>query len=350
MPPHVAAPVDRRLIGPTSPLLCLPDEIILCICQHLPCQDFFQLGSANHRLHAITQSCGKGTASAIAYSTYPDADLLFDQAKGIGFDGLKTLVSGYLSLVLVTKRRYGLTMWNHRFCVQDTFRPELRARVAPGWEVLAHLSAISRAIYRIPVAQLPHRGLMDFLLDLPKMHLPRNATAVKLNSILQRERLVLRQRIDYIRSLDAKRIESYRLLLALVYDPFVVDGGLMDFVSTANRRHLESGNSWLNWFILHEGPLMLWQQWYYGRERDFVKNKSLQAWRSRSLAQITIERQALEQLQKVLEFDLGPYQIKVEDTYSQSRTLTPDNQKEVEERKILGGVPYLINLRAPFIT
>lgn len=123
--------------------------------------------------------------------------------------------------------------------------------------------------------------------------------------------MIVEQRLLYLKHLDAQIISDYHFMYSLLLAAFRTnhdppsaalmghnwtrkhDGALhrLDWSGDDGRR-LHKGNSWVNWFIMHEGPPLFWKQWKGDTEEKFIRNRVLQAWSFRLEQQIAIKRDA----------------------------------------------------------
>ncbi|KAF2653467.1 hypothetical protein K491DRAFT_602767, partial [Lophiostoma macrostomum CBS 122681] len=108
-----------------------------------------------------------------------------------------------------------------------------------------------------------------------------------------REELVVKRRLEYVSSIPYWLAMDYKLLFILIsstfrtsisnlgdaYPPWIFDWGC----GLDGQRLLRRGNSWLTWFVLHEGPDMFWHQWWtlppdHWQTKNYIRDLSIQSW------------------------------------------------------------------------
>ncbi|KAF2247683.1 hypothetical protein BU26DRAFT_429771 [Trematosphaeria pertusa] len=109
----------------------------------------------------------------------------------------------------------------------------------------------------------------------------------------QREDLILSRRLEYIKDLSDELAKDYKLTFMLLssafrtsisnygddYKPWIFDWGC----GIDGQRLLRRGNSWLTWFVLHEGPQLFWDQWWSlspdcAATKNHIRDRSIEAW------------------------------------------------------------------------
>ncbi|KAJ9648290.1 hypothetical protein H2201_000588 [Coniosporium apollinis] len=304
----------------------LPDDTIIIVCRYLTLSDILHLRLTNRRLAAVVVSCSKAIAPFVASNTFPNADLLLRRdastAGTADFTWLKGLVPKYLAAVVVDRFR----LRSSELCLEEFGIPAeseagdaLRERAEKGWRVLSELSLISQEVYRLPVRRvrlLPPKERLKRVFGSSRYP---SAASKPLEILERRERMILEQRLLYLKRLDAQIISDYRfmysLLLAAVrtnHDPPSAaimghnwtrknDVALDRFDWSGDHgRRLHKGNSWVNWFIMHEGPTLFWKQWKGDMEENFVRDRVLHAWNGRLEQQIAIERDTVCDIENLL--------------------------------------------------
>jgi len=172
-----------------------------------------------------------------------------------------------LAAILVDRHRFAHGWANNRYGIpaEDPFRDELRERVANGWRVFKRLSDISQEVYRITPARL--------VLSKKELSLALfNRARLKLLVLEYQENIILERRLDFIKSIPDKDAKDYQLMFLLLssvfrvslttnygekYQPWIFDWGH----GIDDQRLVRKGESWMTWYILHEGPSLFWQQW-----------------------------------------------------------------------------------------
>ncbi|RYP57946.1 hypothetical protein DL769_009193 [Monosporascus sp. CRB-8-3] len=351
----------------------LPDEVIIAIFQNLAVPDVFQLALTDRRLAAIAVTYSKSIAPLAARNSFPDAHLLTHTSCSVqDFEWLKGLVPRFIATVLVDKFRLRsphMYLDDYGIPAEVEDGEELRGQIVQGLRVLNRLSVISKDVYRIPEGSIPRRPLHERAWGFVKQHERRDSMYRALDLLRRREQLVLERRLEYIVGLDAQSLENYRLMYAFLFQPFLVNHdphtassvscwgsgprephGPDDFDwSGDDGRRLFRGDSWLNWYILHEGPLLFWNQWYYCHNGNLIKDKALNAWNTRNAKQVCVERNALIGLEATLK-STGPIyyrdlsHLPALRSYRRKKThLLRGNRYECKE--VLNHVPYWVNFR-----
>jgi len=264
-------------------------------------------------------SYSKAIAPFVANNTFPTADLLLRRdASPVGtadFAWLKGLVPKYLAAVVVDRFRLRspeLCLEEFRIRAESEAGDALRERTEKGWRVLDELSLISQKVYRLPVRQVRLLPLKERVKRVLRGSKSLSAASKTLEILKRREHMIVEQRLLYLKRLDAQNISDYHFMYSLLLAAFRTnygppsaalmghnwtrkhDGALdrLDW-SGDHVRRLHKGNSWVNWFIMHEGPTLFWKQWKGDTEENFIRNSVLQAWSCRLEQQIAIERDAV---------------------------------------------------------
>ncbi|KAF1955002.1 hypothetical protein CC80DRAFT_389861, partial [Byssothecium circinans] len=109
----------------------------------------------------------------------------------------------------------------------------------------------------------------------------------------QREDLILQRRLEYISKLPDELAKDYKLTFMLLssafrtsitnlgddHKPWIFDWSC----GIDGQRLLRRGNSWLTWFLLHEGPQLFWDQWWRlspeaPETKNHIRDRSIEAW------------------------------------------------------------------------
>jgi len=269
----------------------LPDDVLILIISQCRIDDVLSLRLTDRKLSALILAYITTISPAVARRTFPNSvRLLTRPPNGYTFAWLKGLIPEQLAAVLVDRHRFAHD-WgtDNRYGIpaEDPFGDELRTRVATGWHVLQKLSVISQEVYKLKPGGL---GLSTKELGLAIF----SPTRFKFALAEARERLVLERRLAHIESLSESAAKDYKLMFLLLSSVFrmsLVTNYIEDYVpwifdwgyGIDGQRLLRRGNSWMTWFILHEGPFLFWQQWCVQdplnpNSKNFIRNKSLQTW------------------------------------------------------------------------
>ncbi|KAK6077315.1 hypothetical protein SCUP234_06727 [Seiridium cupressi] len=315
------------------PLLSLPDDLLVLILQHCSLTDIFQVPRVCRRLATVTRDYVKTIAPAVAATSFPKSDFfLLPGSNGRDWDWLKLLVPKFMAAVLLD--RYSLlshTVLGQYLGIppEDTAGDEIRGRITRGLVVMNRLSRISKDVYSMRDDILPQIAAKGSP-DGPEPDREAASCTPELSVLRSREELVLKRRLDYCATLDEEDISCYHLMYAFLCACIRSTSdrpssmrwlrgrrrgvrGLRGLTKSPREPHyfdwfgggdmklLQAGDSWVNWALLRYGPMIFWRQWYYGDDKDVVKNRLLGAWASRSTYQRGIETAFGQELDKSLE-------------------------------------------------
>lgn len=304
----------------------LSDDIIIIICRYLTLLDVFHLRLTNRRLAIVVVVYGKAIAPFVARNTFPNATLLCLNVLTMPITEstwLEGLVHKYLAAVVVD--RFHLLFSTHGvefrgIPAEEEAGDAQRNRAENGWRVLSKLSHISHDVYTLPVHRvrlLPRKERLKRVFGRSKTP---SAASEMLAILERRERMILGQRLLYLKGLDTQIVLDYRFMFSCMlaaftknHDPWRLEcasyfgvrpyksADRFDWGGDHGDRRLEKGNSWINWFIMHEGPALFWKQWKGGHMKEnLVRERALQAWKCRLDQQIAIERDAVCEVETLL--------------------------------------------------
>lgn len=355
-------------------MLFLPDELLLAIFRQLPVPDVFQLALTNRRLADIAQRYGKSIAPCAVRNSFPDASLLIraDVATQ-DFEWLKSLVPRYLATVLIDRFRLRSPHMFHDdygIPAEDEDGEKLRGAVAQGLCILSRLSVISKEGYKLPENDVPRQPFRERARRFLKYREPRDSRSRALDLLHRRENMIRARRLQYLETLDNQSVQNYRLMFAFLIQPFLTNYDpptaflVTCFRSGAREPHgpdsfdwdgddgkrLYRADSWVNWYIFHEGPLLFWKQWYYCNDKTLIRDRALDAWNTRTSEQISIERESIADMGPIIKPSV-PYRdiadlhlVPALQDYRRKKTeLLRVNQYKPKE--ILNDVPYWIGFR-----
>jgi hypothetical protein len=270
----------------------LPEDVLILILCQCRIDELFTLRLTNVKLRDLTSAYIPSIAPSVARSTFPLSDVLLAPPVDPSLytlEWLKGLIPQQLASILVDRHRFAHE-WSpfarYGIPAEDPYGDELRARVANGWCVLQRLSRISREVYGMHA-----KNVLKSTTDLAwKVVHP---SRFKFEVFRQREDLILRRRLEYIKSLPNDLAKDYKLMFMLLssafrtsisnygddYKPWIFDWGC----GIDGQRLLRRGNSWLTWFVLHEGPDLFWQQWWVlppelSQTKNYIRDRSIEAW------------------------------------------------------------------------
>jgi hypothetical protein len=300
-----------------STFTLLPDDLLILICQYVEMQDIFHLRQTTPRLATFVLSNIVYISPSIARNTFPTADLLLRVPEGgiPNFLWLKSLVPKFLAAVLIDKYRLvspHIHVEEFGIPAETEWGDVPRARIETGWRVLKQLSDISREVYRLPESHIPKRPSKEKIkrtIRLQTLSASRNA----IDLVEQREGLILRRRLAYLNDLDGQAIVDYSLMFELLCGAFKTNhdspsarfahtdiskyngADVFDWVGATGKR-LWKADSWVNWYLLNQGPILFWHQWRSRTEEHGLEEVMLSAWKERSSRQVEIERNAASRI------------------------------------------------------
>jgi len=289
-------PLMRRKVSPhrQSGRLCfeaLPEDILIIICSQCRVDELFALRLTNSKIRNLISEYISTIAPAVARSTFPLNELLLtqrDDPTACTLKWLKELIPQQLAAILVDRHRFSHEWASQRYGIpaEDPYGDVLRARVANGWRVLQRLSKISEDVY-----SMHEKSVLKSTSDLAwKVFHP---SRFEFEVFKQREELIAKRRLAYINDLPYEMAKDYKLMFMLLssafrtsisnygddYKPWIFDWGC----GIDGQRSLRRGNSWLTYFVLHEGPRIFWSQWWaldpnLPTTKNYIRDRSIEAW------------------------------------------------------------------------
>jgi hypothetical protein len=290
------SPLTRRKVSPhrQSDRLCfesLPEDILILICSQCRIDELFALRLANSKTRNLISEYISTIAPVVARSTFPLNELLLaprEDPTTCTLKWLKELIPQQLAAILVDRHRFSHEWASQRYGIpaEDPYGDVLRARVANGWRVLRRLSKISEDVY-----SLDAKRVLKSTSDLAwKVFHP---SRFEFEVFKQREDLIGKRRLEYITNLPYEMAKDYKLMFMLLssafrtsianygddYKPWIFDWGC----GIDGQRLLRRGNSWLTYFVLHEGPSLFWNQWWaldpkLPTTKNYIRDRSIEAW------------------------------------------------------------------------
>lgn len=272
----------------------LPEDVLILIYSQCRIDELLSLRLTSSKTRNIIAQYITTIAPSVARSTFPHSDLLLTpppDATGYTLDWLKGLIPQHLAAILVDKHRFSHE-WSMRYGIpaEDPYGQVLRDRVANGWRVLRGLSRISEEVYELGSKDVL-KSTADFAWKV--VHPSR----YKFEVFKQREDLILERRLQYISKIDDHLAKDYKLMFMLLssafrtsisnygddHKPWIFDWSC----GIDGQRLLRRGNSWLTWFVLHEGPQLFWDQWWTlaaeaPRTKNHIRDRSIEAWFGRT--------------------------------------------------------------------
>jgi hypothetical protein len=359
-------PAQQQAVAPDS-LAELPDDVLILICPQCRIDELFQLRLTSAKIRGLIDEYMTTIAPSVARSTFPLSEhLLSIHANSVTpptLQSLKALIPEQLAYILVDRHRIADEWLQLRYGIpaEDAFGDELRNRVANGWCIFRDLSNCARR-QDGEVTKETRSSRAEFA---NRVFRP---TQFKFEALKHTEDMLLRRRLEYVRKLDPKHAQDYKLMFTLLsaafstsisnigdkHEPWPFDfGGGID-----GQRELRKGETWLSWYILGEGPDLFWQQWWSLPHDDpstpnYIRDRAIAAFRNTLAGLANHQRNLAHTLQNaineqtVLEGSFSASEvIQYFSRYAKHRLrrrdagLPPANE-------ILGHVSFLVNFRCP---
>jgi F-box domain len=348
----------------------LPDDILCAILQETDLSDLFILQLVCKPIDGLIRFYIPSIAPAVAKNTFLNTTpLLLQRPQKYDTRWLAGLIPRYLATLIID--RHGLSAegsalpmhmdqpksW--RIPATETAGEKLRGRVANGFDVMMKLSVISKDVYRssrdsisnelrnmkntrrknsVQWASLklgsvkskafesvPLRPLLSQHHYAPrrKPKSEKKENLKHIQAIRQNEAIILHRRKEYLLSIPQADIEDFRLMFTVFTAcllrnqdgtpyPHAFKPDFFDWGGNCDSRghRVDSGESWVNWFILHEGPLVFWRQWcpptIYDDDRSrSVRTLLLKSWDERGYKQIEAETNAAQSIELFLRSKTG---------------------------------------------
>jgi hypothetical protein len=195
-------------------------------------------------------------------------------------------VNKYLATILVDRFKLSSERWffEPRYIpTESEIGDRLRKRVENGWVVLKRLSDISKEVYALPNMELksPSTYTSTSVKQRLRVVFQHGGKGRGTHNLMKcRERLVLDRRLRYLQTLNENDVEDFRITTALLAAAFKTKHDQPSAILLSTHRNdyqgpnefdwnikqsimNENGNSWVNWAILHEGPIQFFRQWIH---------------------------------------------------------------------------------------
>jgi hypothetical protein len=327
----------------------LPDDILIAIFCLVDVDTVLSLRLVCKGVSAVIDGYVKTIAPASARNTFVSSPLLLTQQPETGYTvkWLRNLIPAYLAAVALDKDKL------RRHCYINAGFPygipyedrgaeaaHWRSRVANGWRVFRCFYLISRDVYakledkeantrpkwtrkmsggasRAWLAvSCPYQGCdehgMKHLFTRRKSNpacfdSPSTENDV-IEDVRRKESLVLKKRLQYLKTLKERDLLDYTYVLRLllwVFRPYRKPGvSVMESVKGWNWRGgvpqanwqaeisaMSFGHSWLGWCMLHLGTTPFWTQWSSISHENYMRHLVWETWSRRSHHQIEVERE-----------------------------------------------------------
>lgn len=302
-------------------LLSMPDEILILICRNLNIPVALNLRLTHSRLASLIVEKSTSIAASIAFTTFPNAEILLRNPSGQrkDFEWLKSLVLKYNTAVLVDRFRLS----SDRVFMEPAWIPaeseighELRARVENGWRVFHDLSKLLREVHSLSRTRPVRLSPTDRLRRL-KIWREQNASPER----YIKPDMLQGQLEKYLWSIPIRGLEDYQITCSMlisacvsIHNPHPVNmwnthGRISDRPAEFDF-NFEQGilphrqTSWLNWALLYLGPYAFFQQWLLGNKKNdchLVNQQIFQMWKDSGTEEIAAERNVVKVVRKTIE-------------------------------------------------
>lgn len=236
----------------------LPDDVLILIFSQCRIDELLALRLTCSKSRSIIHDYFTTIAPSVARSSFPLSDLLLappNHPSLYTLNWLKGLVPQQLASILVDRHRFSHEWSQQRYGIpaEDPYGNVLRTRVANGWCALRRLSNISDEVY-----SLHAKSVLKSTTDLAWRVV--HPSRFKFEVFRQREDMILKRRLEYIKSMPDDLAKDYKLMFMLLssafrtsisnygndYKPWIFDWGC----GIDGQRLLRRGNSWLTWLVL----------------------------------------------------------------------------------------------------
>jgi hypothetical protein len=269
----------------------LPEDVLILIFSQCRIDELLALRLTSSRARDLIAQYITTIAPCVARSTFPLSRLLLtppDDPSAYTLEWLKGLIPQHLAAVLVDRHRFAHEWVQPRYGIpaEDAYGEALRGRVANGWRVLRRFAQISDEVYGLAA-----RDVLSSTAELAwKVVHP---SRYKFEVFRRREDMILERRLQYISGLSNDLAKDYKLMFMLLSSAFrisILNLGddhkpwIFDWsCGIDGQRLLRRGNSWLTWFMLHEGPHLFWNQWWMlpcdaPETKNYIRDRSIDAW------------------------------------------------------------------------
>lgn len=269
----------------------LPEDVLISIFSQCRIDELLAFRLTSSKVRNLIARYMTTIAPSTARSTFPLGGLLLtppNDPSEYTLQWLKDLIPQHLAAILVDRHRFSHEWVQPRYGIpaEDAYGDALRRRIANGWRVLRHLSRISEQVYNLGPRDVL-KSSADFAWRV--VHPSRYRFEV----FKQKEDLILERRLRYIDEISNELAQDYKLMFMLLSSAFRISISNMGddhkpwifdwSCGIDGQRLLRRGNSWLTWFVLHEGPQLFWDQWWRlapdaPETKNHIRDRSIEAW------------------------------------------------------------------------
>lgn len=334
----------------------LPDDIFILVYSKCTIDELRALRLTDRRSRGLILEYINTIAPAAARATFPHSHtLLLHRPLRYTVQWLDDLVSQQLAAILVDRHRmaHDSTQLRYGIPAEDSEGDVLRARIANGWRVLDQLHNISQRVHES---------------NAPDTHRFRIVPSRKAEISRQTEDVVLARRLAFIDSMPIQDAQDYKLMFMLLssafrtsianigeeHKPWVFDWGS----GIDGQRLFRKGSSWLAWFVLAEGPILFWKQWWTlphasASTRHYIRDRAIEAWTATPQKLIPHQRDHARSIQEAVNNKanvatdfLSVNPIPYFTQYAECR-LSRRNRGILPAEETLSHVPFHIEFRCP---
>ncbi|KAK7190522.1 hypothetical protein DPSP01_005255 [Paraphaeosphaeria sporulosa] len=279
----------------------LPDDVLILILSQCRIDEVFALRGTCATFRNVFSRYSAHIIPSVAQCTFPGSKLLLEPPiapSGYNLTWLKERIPQQLAAILVDRHRF---IFEEQpmgprigIAAEDALGTVFRGRVASGWRILGRLSNISSKIYRLDAKDVLSMS------DKKATWLTAHTSRYESETVRLREELVLQRRLQLIETISVHEAEDYIMMFMLLSGAWRVgkssrQQSTVKSVSKKNPtwpfdfghgidapRMIRKGESWVTWFILHQGPRLFWEQWWSlppeaPETTDHVRDLAIQA-------------------------------------------------------------------------
>jgi len=320
----------------------LPIEMLVLILQTVDIPSLLNLRHVCRKLHDCIKVHYQAIAPAAARATFPVVfrgllDSLEDPPSNYTLQWLTVVRLRWLAAVLIERPNWR-PPYSERtgFSADDPAGDEARAVAYSGLSVLVRLSNIDKRADlltdesdAVPLVPYSFKEKISSKLAV----VTRNKERRQLDAVIKRESKITHRRLALIESLDDQSVAAFSTVNTLIAAAFLTEKpdnsalsayssndpdphsnliSLFDWSApsdsesdTVSPSNFTTGRSWVNWYLLHAGPELLFSQWagsnfHANGATTSIRTTLLAAWKARSAKQIAIERYAAERVFKAV--------------------------------------------------
>jgi hypothetical protein len=319
----------------------LPIDILIQIFQNVTISSVFSLRLTHPSFLETFSHHTNSIVPQVAKNTFPPGIALLKQPVLPGqysFRWLKSLVPKYMAAVIVDRHRFGI--YGRGIPAADIYGEVVRDRVTNGLRVLKRVANISKEAY----------AETSFDKDTSRR-------------VLRSEYFICKRMNVYFHELDTQSISDYRLMSNLLWMAFLSRqeasrAGDFDICNMFRNRRFPLRGSFLDWFLSHEGPDLLWRQWCpqdQPSSRTLIRETLLEKYQRADERSINIVLQAACNHERLILSFPEPRHKDAPYRKASTSGVYWTQYKKIQEKRVDGGeeepketlndVPYFTDLR-----